>query len=83
VNLRTLFVQVFEYPESPQSQLLYFKDRYVAPDHPAAEQMRKFSGRLRKLGLTETMGFGPTKDEFLSLARSKGLNARLNKIRGV
>ena len=33
VNLRTLFVQVFEYPESPQAQLLYFKERYQSPDH--------------------------------------------------
>jgi DNA phosphorothioation-associated putative methyltransferase len=79
VNLRTLFVQVFDYPESPQAQLLFFKERYVAPDHPGAEQMRKFSAKLRKLGIAETLGFGPTKDEFLALAESKGLNANLNR----
>jgi DNA phosphorothioation-associated putative methyltransferase len=81
VNLRTLFVQVFEYPKSPQSQLLYFKERYVAPGHPKRSQMQKFSGKLRGLGLSEDMGFGPSKEEFLTLAKSRGLNSSLNKIR--
>jgi DNA phosphorothioation-associated putative methyltransferase len=81
VNLRTLFVQVFEYPESPQSQLLYFKELYLSPDHSDAEHMRKFSAKLLKIGLTKTLGFGPTKDEFIALARSHGLNASLNKVR--
>jgi DNA phosphorothioation-associated putative methyltransferase len=81
VNLRTLFVQVFDYPDTPQSQLLYYKERYMATDHPESQRMRKFSGKLRKLGLTELTGFGPTKDEFLALAEVHGMNSRLNKVR--
>jgi DNA phosphorothioation-associated putative methyltransferase len=70
VNLRTLFVQVFDYPASPQSQLLYFKERYLPADHPHKKRMEKFSNRLRKLGIDDTLGFGPAKDEFLMLAGS-------------
>jgi DNA phosphorothioation-associated putative methyltransferase len=70
VNLRNLFVQVFEYPESPDSQLLYFKERYLSQDYPEIERLRKFSKKLRKLGLTEEMGFGPTKAEFKVLSSS-------------
>jgi DNA phosphorothioation-associated putative methyltransferase len=70
VNLRTLFVQVFDYPESPQSQLLYSKERYLPSDHPQTKRMQKFSRQLRALGIDQTLGFGPTKDKFLSLAAS-------------
>jgi DNA phosphorothioation-associated putative methyltransferase len=81
VNLRTLFVQVFDYTESPATQLLYFKERYLAADHPSIKQMRRFSQKLQKLGLSERMGFGPSKQEFLLLAQSRGLNRSLNKTR--
>lgn len=78
VNLRTLFVQVFEYPEGPQSQLLYFKERYFGADDPHADQMRKFSRKVQKLGI-DANDFGPTKEEFLALARCSGLNSSLNR----
>src|SRR6202043_3979949 len=51
VNLRTLFVQVFEYPATAESQLLYFKERYLAPNHSRIEGMRRFSQNLRRGGL--------------------------------
>jgi DNA phosphorothioation-associated putative methyltransferase len=81
VNLRTLFVQVFEYPPSTESQLLYFKERYLAPNHPGIERMKTFAAKLRRFNLSESMGFGPLKNEFLSLAESRGLNSSLNRLR--
>lgn len=33
VNLRTLFVEVFDHSVGPKTQLLYFKERFVGRDH--------------------------------------------------
>jgi DNA phosphorothioation-associated putative methyltransferase len=79
INMRTRFVQVFDH--SQEGQLLYFKERYLAIDHPEAGGMRKFSDKVRKIGVCESMRFGPSNEEFLALARSRGLNASLNKTR--
>ena len=49
-------VQVFEHPHCDDAQLLYFEDPYVAPDDPDIEPMHKFNAKLRKLGITETIG---------------------------
>jgi hypothetical protein len=59
--------------------LLYFKERYVAEDHPARPQWKDFSEKLRKLGLTENMGFGPSKQEFLVLLEKEGLTMSLEE----
>ena len=34
VNLRNLFVEVFDHSKGPKIQLLYFKERFLAKDHP-------------------------------------------------
>jgi hypothetical protein len=59
VNLKTRWVQAFDHRGS--GQLLYFKERFLGPDHPGIEEMTTFSAKLRKLGITGQMGFGPTK----------------------
>jgi hypothetical protein len=56
VNLRTRWVQAFDHRGS--GQLLYFKERFLAPDHPGIEEMTTFSAKLRKLGITRLVGFG-------------------------
>ena len=76
VNLRTRWVQAFDHRGS--GQLLYFKERFLAPDHPGIEEMTTFSAKLRKLGVTEQVGFGPTKSEFEALLARHGLNENLN-----
>jgi DNA phosphorothioation-associated putative methyltransferase len=81
VNLRTLEVDVFDHENWHEHQLLYFKERFVANDHSDREQMQKFSLKLRKLDLSENMGFGPTKEEFLELIAKHGLNENLNRKR--
>ncbi len=81
VNLRTRWVQVFDH--SADGQLLYFKERLVAENHPAIDKMRAFSGKLRKLGLSDTAMFGLNKAEFQQVCQRAGLNDRLNRLRSV
>jgi hypothetical protein len=80
VNLKTRWVQAFDHRGS--GQLLYFKERFLAPDHPEIEEMTTVSTKLRKLGVTEEVGFGPTRNEFDALLARHGLNENLNKRRG-
>jgi hypothetical protein len=79
VNLRTRWVQVFDH--SPDGQLLYFKERFVAPNHPRRAEMEAFSVKLRKLGLSITELMGPTKTGFAQMLENAGLNENLNKRR--
>ena len=79
VNLKTRWVQAFDHREA--GQLLYFKERFVAPDHPRLARWRAFSAKLRKLGIAEQVGFGPSKAEFSALLEKSGLNENLNKRR--
>jgi hypothetical protein len=79
VNLRTRWVQAFDHRGS--GQLLYFKERFLGYDYPRLEEMAAFSAKLRKLGITEQVGFGPTNIEFQELIARHGLNANLNRRR--
>jgi DNA phosphorothioation-associated putative methyltransferase len=82
VNLRTLFVEIFDHSVGPKTQLLYFKERFVGRDHPNRKAMEQFSAKLRTLGLSEaTIGFGPTAAEFEALARAAGYSPKLQKLR--
>jgi hypothetical protein len=45
--------------------LLFFKERFVAKDHPDRSKMARYSAKLRKLGLREeTIGHGPSKEKW-------------------
>lgn len=79
VNLRTRWVQVFDH--SADGQLLYFKERFVGANHPLRTEMEAFSVKLRKLGIAEQVGFGPTLKGFCELIERHGLNMNLNRMR--
>lgn len=79
VNLRTRWVQVFDH--SADGQLLFFKERFVASNHPLRTEMEAFSTKLRKLGLSDTELMGPTKKGFAEMLEKAGLNENLNRIR--
>ena len=82
VNLRNLFVEVFDHSQGPRIQLLYFKERFVGQTHPGRRAMEQFSVKLRKLGLEpSTVGLGPDKSDYEVLLTKAGLNANLNPIR--
>jgi hypothetical protein len=44
--------------------------------------MQAFSAKLRKLGISEQMAGGPTKEELVKMLDREGLNENLNKRRG-
>jgi DNA phosphorothioation-associated putative methyltransferase len=73
IDLRRLFVTVIDHTNGAEHQLLFFKERFLAKDHPDRPKMDRFSAKLRKLGLREeTIGYGPSKEkweEFLKLER--------------
>src|SRR5207244_3935496 len=81
VNLRNLFVEVFDYSKSGKTQLLYFKERFVGDDYPNRSAMKRFSDKLRRLGLhEESIGFGPDRDEFKRIVAAAGLTEKLRPI---
>ena len=81
IDLKRFFVQVFDYSEQPDAQLLYFKERYIGSEHPNMKRMRDFSDRLRKLGISDDSGIGPSKAEFLAMVGARGLTPSLHKRR--
>ena len=82
VNLRNLFVQVFDHSTDPKIQLLYFKERFMPKNHPRRSAAEAFSAKLRKLGFDEaTIGYGPDKDTFHRLIAAARLNENLDSIK--
>jgi hypothetical protein len=79
VNLRTRWVQVFDH--SAEGQILFFKERFVGENHPRRSEMEVFSAKLRKLGVSDTAVFGPSKAEFGQICERAGLNENLNRKR--
>ena len=43
--------------------------------------MEAYSAKLRRLGIAEQVGFGPTLKEFRELIESHGLNMNLNRMK--
>jgi DNA phosphorothioation-associated putative methyltransferase len=80
INLRTQEIDVFGRLPDEDVDLLYFKDRYVSPDHPKLRSWRRFSGRLRKVGIDESRFLGVKKSEFAALAAEAGLTPGLSPI---
>ena len=65
IDLKRLFVSVIDHTSGPEHQLLFFKERFLAKDHPDCKKMDRFSAKLRKLGLREeTIGYGPSKEKW-------------------
>jgi DNA phosphorothioation-associated putative methyltransferase len=71
IDLKRLFVTVIDHTGGREHQLLFFKERFLAKDHPDRAKMVRFSAKLRKLGLREeTIGYGPSKEVFEPLFRN-------------
>jgi len=79
VNLRTRWVQVFDH--SAEGQLLYFKERLLAADHPRLAEMQAFSTRVRRLGIPDLGTSGPSLAELARLRERHGVNENLSKRR--
>ncbi len=80
IDLRRRFVTVFEDPPGPKRQLLFFKERFVAADHPLRKAMATFRNRLTTLGITETnIGHGLSKATFEEALAKAGLTYKLTR----
>lgn len=70
IDLKRLFVSVIDHTTGPEHQLLFFKERFLAKDHPDRAKMDRFSAKLRNLGLREeTIGYGPSKEKWEAFAK--------------
>jgi len=81
VNLKRQEIDFFDYQSGPWQQFLYYKERFVSPNHTNRKKWEKFSNKLKKLGINENDPIGPSKREFTELIESKGLTVNLNKKR--
>lgn len=71
IDLKRLFVTVIDHTTGPEHQLLFFKERFLAKNHPDRPKMDRFSAKLRKLGLREeTIGYGPSKEDWQVWSRT-------------
>jgi DNA phosphorothioation-associated putative methyltransferase len=73
IDLKRLFVTVIDHTLGAEHQLLFFKERFLAKDDPNLPKMRRFSAKLRKLGLREeTIGYGPSKEKWEAFQLNSG-----------
>ncbi len=73
VNLRRQTVEAFDHRSTDRQEILYFKERYVAAEHPDREAWEEFGKKLSTLGLDLETGFGPTRQELLNELEARGL----------
>jgi DNA phosphorothioation-associated putative methyltransferase len=86
IDLRRMFVSVFDHTLVADRQVLFFKERFVEPEHEGFEKMIGISKKLEKLGFKSDMlgdndRFAPGKIAFLELLENKNLTWSLNKRR--
>jgi DNA phosphorothioation-associated putative methyltransferase len=84
VDLARLQVGVFEYGYALPAQLLFYKERFLAVDHPLQPRMAQVSKRLEKLGVArDSLGTNdenaPGKAAFLERLAQLGLRDDLTK----
>ena len=84
VDLARLQVAVFEYGFALPAQVLFYKERFVAEDHPLRPRMKQVSRRLAKLGVRlEELGSNdenaPGKTAFFERLTQLGLRDDLTR----
>jgi DNA phosphorothioation-associated putative methyltransferase len=84
VDLARLQVAVFEYGYALPAQVLFYKERFLAADHPLRPRMDQVSKRLEKLGVPrDSLGTNdenaPGKAAFLERLEQLGLRDDLTK----
>lgn len=88
IDMPRLDVAVYEHHDGGRQQILFFKERFLAADHPRRMRMELLSRRLTSLGVTrESLGSNdanaPTKDEFFGMLQKLGLGRDLQKTRRI
>ena len=67
VALRGQKIDVFNYDNWPEKQLLYYKSKYLPNDDPRLETWSKINQTLQRLKIP-TDDYGPTKAQFLEIS---------------
>jgi DNA phosphorothioation-associated putative methyltransferase len=85
IDLRRLLVTVIDHTAGPEHQLLYFKERFLSPDHPDLPKLQAFSKRLRKLGVQEGLlgsndRNAPSKEVFEAFLARNRLSRNLTRL---
>jgi DNA phosphorothioation-associated putative methyltransferase len=78
VNLRTCAVDTYDH--AGQGQLLYFKERYLDPDHPGRKEMVAFSDAIRQIGVSDELFARPSFTELCACLRRSGHSDLLDKV---
>jgi hypothetical protein len=52
------------FDHKPDGQLLPFKERFMAPDHPSRPAMEQFGGKLKRSGLLQGDELMLRRDQF-------------------
>ena len=84
INLRSLFVNVFDYRDNEETQILFFRNRFVSKGHPKFAEMERIAQRLRKQGFSEDkLGSNdrrvPSKEKLGAALEQMGLTWALTK----
>ena len=78
IDFRRFFVAVFEHPSDDRRRVLFFKERFMGPDHPQRPAMEEMSRRLRQLGASEAnVGYGVVRGDWRKFLEAKGLDEDL------
>ena len=73
IDLREQHLLFVDYASRENQQLLYFKSRYLPPDHPDKEPQQAFDFSLGALPFLDLSNFGPGRVELLSALAKHGL----------
>ncbi|MGD1979013.1 MAG: DNA phosphorothioation-associated putative methyltransferase [Akkermansiaceae bacterium] len=84
IDMRRLFVNVFDYRRERETQILFFRERFAGPGHPGRSKMEAFGKKLRKHGFSEDrLGPNdrnvPTKERLAEALDQLGLTWGLTK----
>lgn len=84
IDMRRLFVNVFDYRLEPSTQILFFRERFIGGNHPERPKMESFSKKLRKHGFSEAkLGSNdrhvPTKEQLSTALDQLGLTWSLTR----
>ena len=85
IDIPRLTVSVFNYDEGADSQILFFKERFVGADYLARKRMETISRRLAVLGIDpSTLGSNdknaPSREQFEAMLKHRRLRSDLTKL---
>ena len=78
--LRTQELEVYNYTQREEAQLLFNKDQLIGVDHPKFKLFSRLSEQERKAGLLDLEGYGPNKAGWDAKLERKGIQIRGHRV---